>query len=121
MDLPDKAGDADSLGAFLTVSQLADRWHTSQQRLYRMRKAGEGPAFIIIGRCGVRYPVAAVLDYEAKRSFRSTAEFLSADRKRNRVVAAERKAAAERRPAAVAASRAKAKTRKTETAEAGSG
>ena len=61
--------------AFLTIAQLARRWLTSQHRLYLMRKAGEGPLFIIIGRCGVRYPVDAVLDYEAKRSFRSTAEF----------------------------------------------
>ena len=73
--------------AFLTIAQLARRWLTSQHRLYLMRKAGEGPLFIIIGRCGVRYPVDAVLDYEAKRSFRSTAEFLSADRKRAHVVA----------------------------------
>jgi hypothetical protein len=88
MDLSQKAGDAtgaaDSPEAFLTIAQLARRWLTSQHRLYLMRKTGEGPLFIIIGRCGVRYPVDAVLDYEAKRSFRSTAEFLSADRKRAR-------------------------------------
>ena len=116
MDLSQKAGDAtgaaDSPEAFLTIAQLARRWLTSQHRLYLMRKAGEGPLFIIIGRCGVRYPVDAVLDYEAKRSFRSTAEFLSADRKRAHVVAAEHKAAAERRPAALEARLAKVKPRK---------
>lgn len=116
MDLSQKAGDAtgaaNSPEAFLTIAQLARRWLTSQHRLYLMRKAGEGPLFIIIGRCGVRYPVDAVLDYEAKRSFRSTAEFLSADRKRAHVVAAEHKAAAERRPAALEARLAKVKPRK---------
>lgn len=116
MDLSNADAAADPPGAFLTIAQLARRWVTSQHRLYLMRKAGEGegPAFIIVGRCGVRYPVAAVLDYEAKRQFRSTAEFLATDRKRARDVAAQQKSAAARRPAAL-------KARLAKTAEAGSG
>ena len=110
---PNETGAADLPGAFLTVAQLANRWLISQHRLYQMRKSGEGPLFTVVGRIGVRYPLAAVLEYEAGRSFRSTAEFLAIDRNRAHVVAAEQKAAAGRRPAALQARLAKAKTRKT--------
>ena len=113
MDRLHEAGAADSPGAFLTVAQLARRWLISQHRLYQMRKSGGGPLFTIVGRIGVRYPLDAVLEYEAQRTFRSTAEFLRADRKRSHVVAAEQKAAAARRPAALQARLAKAKARKT--------
>lgn len=112
MDLSREDEGADLPGAFLTVAQLARRWHISEHRLYQMRKSGEGPLFTVVGRIGVRYPLDAVLEYEAERSFKSTAEFLASDRKRAHVVAAEQKVAAERQPAALQARPAKAKSRK---------
>jgi hypothetical protein len=117
MKVSHEAG-ADSPGAFLTVAQLARRWLISEHRLYQMRKSGEGPLFTIVGRIGVRYPLDAVLEYEAERSFKSTAEFLASDRKRAHVVAAEQKVAVERRPAALHARLAKAKSRKRAEAAA---
>ena len=56
-------------GAFLTVAQLARRWHISEHRLYQMRKSGEGPLFTIVGRIGVRYLVNAVVQDESTRTF----------------------------------------------------
>jgi hypothetical protein len=98
--------------AFLTAKQLATRWGVAEHRLYRMRRDGEGPAFLIVGNCAVRYALDVVLAYEESHSFESTAAFLNADRKRQSVVAAERATIAERRPAALRARLAKAKARK---------
>jgi hypothetical protein len=117
MNLSREDEGADSPG-FLTVAQLARRWLISQHRLYQMRKSGEGPVFTIVGRTGVRYPIEAVLEYEAERSFKSTAEFLAVDRKRAHVVAAEQKVAVARRPAALQARLAKAKSKKRAEATA---
>ena len=88
--------------AFLTAKQLATRWGVAEHRLYRMRRDGEGPAFLDRRLCAVRYALDVVVAYEASHSFKSTAEFLRADRKRQSVVAAERATLARRRPAALA-------------------
>ena len=102
--------------AFLTAKQLATRWGVAEHRLYRMRRDGEGPAFLIVGNCAVRYALDVVLAYEASHSFELTAAFHSADRKRQSVVAAERATIAERRPAALAARQAKARKKAEATA-----
>jgi hypothetical protein len=113
MDLSREDEGANSPGAFLTVAQLARRWHISEHRLYQMRKSGEGPLFTIVGRIGVRYLVNAVVQYESTRTFATTSEFRASDRRRAIAVTESQKAAAKNRPLAHAARLAKAKSRKS--------
>ena len=50
---------------FLSPHQLAERWQVTRDVLARMRMGGRGPAWVKIGGA-VRYPVAAVIAYEAE-------------------------------------------------------
>jgi predicted site-specific integrase-resolvase len=48
--------------------ELSERWQVSGRTLQRWRAQGFGPAYILIGGT-IRYRMADILDYEARRSF----------------------------------------------------
>lgn len=62
--------------AHLREQALADRWGVSPRTLQRWRIEGEGPTYAKFGRA-VSYPLngpGGVLDWEARRLYRSTSE-----------------------------------------------
>lgn len=65
---PDPAAErgAGTPHAMLRERELAERWRTSQRTLQRWRAEGRGPAFLRIGDA-IRYPMADILAYEARR------------------------------------------------------
>ena len=67
-------GTASEPRQFLTEQQLAARWQLSAYSIYEMRRAARGPAFIIVGRSAVRYPLDAVEEFERSERFSSMTE-----------------------------------------------
>lgn len=53
--------------ALLTPGQLVNRWQCQRLTLWRMRKRGDGPAFIRIGRL-VRYRLCDVIAWERQHA-----------------------------------------------------
>ena len=90
-------GTASEPRQFLTEQQLAARWQLSAYSIYEMRRAARGPAFIIVGRSAVRYPLDAVEEFERSESFSSQAEVWSRRSGAARVRASKRKALAKGR------------------------
>jgi hypothetical protein len=58
---------------FLNTRCLADRWECSTRKIEQQRQAGDGPAYMKIGR-QVLYSEQSVLEYEAANTFFSTTE-----------------------------------------------
>lgn len=56
-------GQGEDVGTMLSPKQLAKRWGVSVSFLQRLRRDGCGPRFRKMGDL-VRYPLAAVLEYE---------------------------------------------------------
>ena len=55
----DAAHPTDGASPFLTIAQLADRWHTTKKTIYNLRSAGKLPPGIRRGR-NVLIPLAAI-------------------------------------------------------------
>jgi hypothetical protein len=66
-------------GAYLTARQLAERLKVSETVLYRQRRDGTGPPFVMVGK-SIRYPVRDLAAFE--RRVHSTAEVNAAAMKR---------------------------------------
>ena len=56
----------DSEETYLTPSELAARLRKSLVALAADRARGLGPAYVRLGRCTIRYPRSAVLEFEQK-------------------------------------------------------
>jgi hypothetical protein len=49
---------------YLTPDELAARLRKSAKALANDRARGLGPAYVRLGRCTIRYPLSAVLEFE---------------------------------------------------------
>ena len=53
----------------LTTEELAARWHMAKGTLSNWRNAGDGPAYIKLGK-RILYPMSAVIDFERRNTVR---------------------------------------------------
>ena len=58
---------------FLNTRGLAERWKCSTRKIEQQRMSGDGPEFVKIG-SQVLYSEEAIREYEATKTFSSTAE-----------------------------------------------
>jgi len=71
---------------WLTTSDLANRWQTSERTVERKRIAGTGPRYVRVGKNkAVRYPPEEVEVWEAAQLVSSTSEEVEAGRRSHKV------------------------------------
>jgi hypothetical protein len=72
--------------AWLTTSDLANRWKTSERHVERLRENGGGPRYARYGKDKVvRYPPEEVEAWEAAQLVSSTSEEVAAGRRTHKV------------------------------------
>jgi hypothetical protein len=75
---------------WLTTSDLANRWKTSERHVERKRRDGTGPRYARMGEDkAVRYPPEEVEAWEAAQLVSSTSEEVAAGRRSHKVKSVE--------------------------------
>jgi predicted DNA-binding transcriptional regulator AlpA len=86
--------DKPAIEPLMTEEQAAEHLGVSENALYRLRRSGGGPKFVIVGKIRIRYSPSAIRAWLADREVSSMAEFYAANRVRAAEADKQRKAAA---------------------------
>jgi len=81
----------------MTEEQAADALNVRRHALRKMRVAGTGPKFIVVGKTRVRYSPSAIRTWRAEREVSSMAEFYASNCDGAQEAAKQREAAAHAR------------------------
>jgi hypothetical protein len=72
--MPATKAENDMTETFFSEDTLATRWRVSVRTLQAWRLRGDGPRFTKLGKRCVRYPVAAIEEFERESMRSSTSE-----------------------------------------------